>query len=142
MLPDIWGKCAWNFLHLITLDYPNNPTEKDKQNYTIFFNSLQYVLPCEKCRHNMKNHLKKYPLTDNILSSREGLIKWCIDLHNIVNHYTGKPMLTYQQAIEKINELLYPQKPQYLTTSHYFIIVVSILILGFLVYYFCLRNKK
>ena len=37
MSPEIWGKIAWNFLHLVTLDYPLNPTNLDKQHYYEYF---------------------------------------------------------------------------------------------------------
>ena len=33
MLPEIWGKHGWNFLHLITMGYPDNPTEDEKRQY-------------------------------------------------------------------------------------------------------------
>ena len=37
MDPEIWGPSTWIFLHTITLNYPNNPTIYDKQNYKNFY---------------------------------------------------------------------------------------------------------
>ena len=37
MEPEIWGPNAWTFLHTITLNYPENPSEDDKQNHKDFF---------------------------------------------------------------------------------------------------------
>ncbi len=59
MLPEIWGKYCWTFIHLLTLEYPEFPTQADKENYKEYFESLQKVLPCEKCRNNLETHLKK-----------------------------------------------------------------------------------
>lgn len=140
MLPEIWGRYAWNFLHLVTLDYPKNPTDTDKQNYYNFFNSVQHVLPCAKCRHNMTSHLKKYPLTNDILSNRDALIKWLIDLHNMVNYYTGKNMLSYSEAIGEMNKLTTASGCLCNNKWYYFFIIIFVLILCYLIYYFWKRK--
>ena len=36
MDPKIWGPSTWLFLHTITLNYPNNPTQQDIDNYKKF----------------------------------------------------------------------------------------------------------
>lgn len=139
MLPKIWGPYGWNFLHLVTIAYPENPTEDDKMKYYNYFYCLQYVLPCAKCQYNMSQHLKKYPLNDEVLSSRTNLVKWGIDLHNIVNYYTGKPMLTYAEAMNDINKLMDPVK----SNNNWFIyilLIIVIVIVIYLIYYY--RFKK
>lgn len=135
MLPDIWGKHGWNFIHLVTLEYPVNPTDNDKQKYYQYFHSLQYVLPCDKCRYNLGSHLKKYPLTDEVLSGRGNLVKWGIDLHNIVNYYTGKKMLTYTEAMNEINKLINPEQNKS-NNLYTFIIIIALVILTYLIYYY------
>lgn len=137
MLPEIWGRYAWKFIHLVTLGYPEKPTDADKKRYYDFFQDLQYVLPCKKCRHNMTDHLKKYPLTSQALSSRTSLVKWGIDLHNIVNYYTGKPMLTYPEALHEINKLAHPKKNNDLL--YYLLVIMALIILVYLIYYYYKR---
>jgi len=139
MLPSIWGKCAWNFLHLVSLSYPENPTEEDKKHYYDFFYSLQYILPCEKCQVNLRNHLKKTPLSDEILSSRTTLVRWLVDLHNMVNYYTGKPILSYKEALYEMNKLVNPPKKSS-NIFFYLIIIVALLIILYMVYYFYQRE--
>ena len=85
MKPKIWGPHAWIFLHSVTMNYPDNPTHQDKKEMKDFFNSLRYVLPCEKCSKNLQFNMMKYPLTDNMLSSRDSLVRWLIEIHNMVN---------------------------------------------------------
>ena len=53
MKPEIWGPHAWIFLHSITFDYPDNPTKEVKEKYKGFFESLQDILPCEKCKKSL-----------------------------------------------------------------------------------------
>ena len=91
MNPDIWGKHAWFFLHSITLAYPKYPTCTDREMYKNFFLNLQYVLPCLACKSNFKEHLKKLPLNDNVLSSRVSLTQWLSNMHNEINKSLNKP---------------------------------------------------
>lgn len=105
MLPTKWGNCGWKFIHSITLNYPENPTNDDKDNYVNFFYSLIYVLPCDSCGNNLKNHYKKLPLDDKRLANRYTLVKWGIDLHNLVNQSIGKKTLSYEQAMAAINNM-------------------------------------
>ena len=50
--PDLWGPHLWRFLHYLSLSYPSNPTDEEKEIMLNFIESLQEVLPCEKCRYN------------------------------------------------------------------------------------------
>jgi hypothetical protein len=93
--PLLWGPHLWKFMHYLTLSYPDNPNEEDKQKFKNFFMMIGDYLPCEKCRVHYKSNKKTMPLTDEILNTRDGLIKWLFDFHNMVNQETGKPAITY-----------------------------------------------
>jgi hypothetical protein len=124
MQPKIWGRYGWNFIHLVTVEYPNEPTENDKINYQNFFNSLQHVLPCKKCKEHIKEHMSANPLTNKILSTRMKLILWTIDLHNIVNKSIGKKELTYIDALNEIENL---RKPSY---NYSYLLIATIAVLA------------
>ena len=98
--PVIWGSSGWNFLHYITFTYPNNPTEQEKETYLNFFSLVGKVLPCKNCRINYENHQEKYPLNDLVLSNKENLVKWLINVHNEVNLKNGKKILTYDEVLQ------------------------------------------
>ena len=98
--PDAWGPHAWKFLHYVSLGYSDRPTKEDKEKYKSFFLLLQDVLPCSICREHFKENYSKLPLTDEILSSRNNLVKWVIDLHNVVNEMKNKSTVSYEEAIE------------------------------------------
>ncbi len=104
MEPKIWGPEAWFFLHTITLEYPNKPTNVDKNNMKNFFVSLEHVLPCSKCKLNFGKHLIKHPLNNEVLSSKTKLVKWLIDIHNDVNKINGKQIMSYEVALKTILE--------------------------------------
>ena len=99
--PNEWGPYAWRFMHYITMAYPDNPTNIDKQNMKMFFSSIGHILPCEKCRLHFIQHLAKTPLTDEILSTRINVINWFINIHNNVNKMLGKEIMTFNDVINK-----------------------------------------
>ena len=103
MNQNIWGPQMWFTLHSITFNYPLKPTEADKNNYKLFFTYLQYIIPCTICQKNYVRHLKESPIEYN-LNSRDQLVKWLIDIHNMVNGETGKKLLSYNNVIKKYEE--------------------------------------
>lgn len=90
MLTTIWGPPMWHTLHTISFNYPVNPTKRDKQIYKKYILSLKYVLPCGKCRQNLKNNIKDLPLKYSHMNSRESFSKYIYDLHEHINHMLGK----------------------------------------------------
>ena len=102
MKPEVWGPGAWLFLHSITLEYPHDPTEQDKRWIKQFFESVGYVLPCEKCKINFQQHLMRYPLTENVLTSKSNLVRWLINIHNSVNQTIGVPVMDYQSSLKHL----------------------------------------
>ena len=60
MNPKFWGPHGWYFLHSVTMHYPKNPSEQEKQIYFNFFKSLENVLKIlDSCRAaNVKSQLK------------------------------------------------------------------------------------
>ena len=130
--PNLWGPHGWKFIHYVTFGYPIQPTNQDKENYKMFFLSLQNILPCSKCSENYKQNLKDYPI-DPALENRDSLIKWAIDIHNSVNKETNKSELDYDKAIQ----LYLQDQTPYL--DYCFKIVVLLCLLYFV--YHCLKNK-
>lgn len=88
--PSLWGESGWVFLHSIALAYPNNPSDIDKKNIKNFFTITGDVLPCTRCRDNFKQHLKKFPLSDEVLSSKLGIVTWINNINNEVDKEVAK----------------------------------------------------
>ena len=106
MNPKFWGPHGWIFLHSVTMNYPKNPSNDDKQLYRNFFSSLTRVLPCEKCAYHYKQHIKDDPI-EPALESRDKLVRWLIKIHNKVNADLGKPHYSYEQVIEEYKYKLF-----------------------------------
>lgn len=99
--PKLWGKSGWIFLHSVTLGYPNNPTEEDKNNYKIFFNSIKNILPCNNCRQNYSNSIEKYNLTDDVLITRDTLVNWLINIRSD-DRYTFNKNISVKTILNEI----------------------------------------
>ena len=128
-----WGPSAWLFLHSITFQYPENPTEQDKNNYKLFFDSLKNVLPCPKCREHYMKNIQISPIN---LESRGSLIQWLIELHNSVNRGNSKKEYSYDEVKD-----LYLSKYNYsienndsVESNMKFILIIILIIL--IIFYF------
>ena len=100
--PKYWGKEAWRFIHWVALTYPSKPTEKDRNNYFKFFESLQDVLPCPICAEHFRQNMRSHPIK---LDNNRLLFNWTVDIHNMVNKQNGKIELTYDQAFSEVNRI-------------------------------------
>lgn len=90
MLTAIWGPSTWHLLHTMSFNYPVQPTCDDKSNYMNFILSLQNVLPCGKCRINLKKNFKRLPLTLKNMESRHTFSLYVYKLHEVVNKMLNK----------------------------------------------------
>jgi hypothetical protein len=95
MAAQSFGPAMWTSIHDIALAY--DPTPEKKQALVAFMENLATLFPCQKCSPHIREAIKTMP-TDSKLS----VFKWSIDFHNSVNARTGKPILSYQQAIDAI----------------------------------------
>ena len=100
-----WGPHAWEFLHSVTFDYPEEPTDKDKKEYAEFFHSIKNVLPCVWCRKHYKEGIEEIMPIEPHLVSRDELTRWLVDFHNSVNKRLNKPLMPYKAVYEKYESL-------------------------------------
>jgi len=97
--PILWGKQAWHFIHFVALNFPENPTQRDKDIYTEFIYSLPQVLPCPICGSHFVDFLTE---NEPKLSDRTSFFNWTVDAHNNVNRRNGKAELSYEQAYSEV----------------------------------------
>ena len=102
MLTMVWGPSMWHYLHTMSFNYPVEPTCEDKRHYQAFILNLQYVLPCGKCRKNLKKNFKKLPLTWKQMESRNTFSRYIYDLHEVINTMLKKKSgLSYETIKER-----------------------------------------
>ena len=90
MLTMVWGPSMWHYLHTMSFNYPVHPTCDDKRHYQAFILNLQNVLPCGKCRKNLRRNLTELPLQMRHMASRDTFSKYIYQLHEKINRMLGK----------------------------------------------------
>jgi hypothetical protein len=90
MMVKVWGPIFWTAIHMMSFNYPVDPTPEDKEHYRDFIINLQYVLPCKYCRMNLTNNFKKKPLQMCHMKNRETFSRYVYELHETVNKMLHK----------------------------------------------------
>jgi len=90
MLTSVWGPSMWHYLHIMSFNYPVNPTPEQKKHYREFILNLQHTLPCKYCRINLKNNFKVLPLTYECMKSRDTFSRYIYRLHEVINKMLKK----------------------------------------------------
>ena len=101
-LTSVWGPALWHSLHIVSFNYPVNPTSENKKHYRDFMLNLVNILPCKYCRENLKNNYKQFPLTMECMKNRNSFSRYVFKLHETVNKMLGKKSgLTYCDVRER-----------------------------------------
>jgi len=99
MLTSVWGPSMWFNLHIISFNYPVQPTKEQQKDYFNFFKNLGKILPCSYCRINYKKNIKKVKLSMATMKNRKTLSMWLYKLHNEINRMLNKKSyLTYEEV--------------------------------------------
>ena len=102
MLTSVWGPSLWHYLHIMSFNYPNNPTQFQKQKYKQFIENLKYTLPCKYCRMNLEKNLKVLPLKDCYFKNRKMFSYFIYKLHEHINKMLGKKSgLSYNEVRDR-----------------------------------------
>lgn len=102
MLTTVWGPSTWHMLHTISFNYPIKPTCQQKREYRNFVLNLGTVLPCGKCRKNLRKNFAKLPLLWKEMDNRNTFSKYIYQLHELVNKMLNKKSgLSYNDVRER-----------------------------------------
>jgi hypothetical protein len=94
-----WGPSAWDYLHTLTFNYPENPTNDHKKYYYELFNNLRFTLPCKFCRESY-NIFFKYININDYLEDRMGITYWLYTIHNTVNLKLNKKKVEFIDVVD------------------------------------------
>ncbi|CAO1614358.1 unnamed protein product [Sympodiomycopsis kandeliae] len=91
--PDVeeLGSQSWTLIHSISANYPDAPSEIQKQALTQFWNALPILYPCSYCAEALSQEYKQDDL-QNATKDRDSATKFACNVHNAVNTRLGKPV--------------------------------------------------
>jgi hypothetical protein len=121
--PNLWGSSLWTFLHYLSLSYPEDPTTDEQELVYNYLSSMQKIIPCEKCRKNFNKHLDSMEV--EVLLTRDNLVRWLFNVHNLVNADTGKSQFSYDDFIKKYSITYKEQQENKVTNKEYFDIIAK-----------------
>ena len=98
MDPSIWEPINWNYLNIIVLNYPKNPTKQQKKLYIDFINSLPHLLPSLKYKKIFLNEFNKLPVRFYV-TNNETLINWLSNIHNNINKKLNRKQENYRSEL-------------------------------------------
>lgn len=91
-----WGRPTWFVIHISALYSPQNSNLLNR--YTQFLTSLQFILPCDKCKEHLKENLK-YVSLQHCGNDNKSIFKCSWELHNIVNRSLNKYQPSFEEAL-------------------------------------------
>jgi len=83
------GRATWKLLHTMTLRYPENPTDDEREALRSYFYLTSRLYPCGECAAELQQLLELYPPQT---ASRLSASAWLCFVHNQVNERLGKPI--------------------------------------------------
>jgi len=97
-----WGEHLWAFIHTVTIiDFENN--EPHVQRVLDSLRAVPAVIPCCLCRTHYENAITNLNIN---LNEPMCLFRWSVNFHNEVNAKLGKPLVTYEEALEKWSRII------------------------------------
>ena len=82
---EFWGPPIWTTIHILASTLrPENASE-----FKRFLETLTHLLPCERCKQNLKTKLKMYP-PDKYLLNNDDAFFYTYLLHDAVNENITK----------------------------------------------------
>ena len=81
----VWGPACWTVMHAAAASCE----PEEAKAFSAFLYSLTHVLPCPECRAHLLTYLHTHPPEEFILNAPTAS-RFCFDLHNYVNHETGR----------------------------------------------------
>jgi len=101
-MPNNWNtfwNYYWYYIHFLTINYPEHPTEDDKAEIVKFTEMLasEKGQLCRKCRLNLQKYVERHPIR-GFHHGRKILFRYFVDLHNNINLKLHKPTMDEREA--------------------------------------------
>lgn len=101
-MTSVWGPLGWMTLHSISVCYPNEPSDADKQILREYMNAFADCITCVHCRQHFHKMFADYKSkVPTWLNSKKDLFLAICRMHNAVNKRLDKPQpKTMAECIE------------------------------------------
>ena len=105
MLPNIWGPSLWTYFQLLSIGYPDKPSENDINNHKKFIKYLGLTLPCDICKKHYFDFMDEEKVIQG-LKSKKNYMELIWKLHNNVNKMNNKKELAFNDFLEEYDKII------------------------------------
>lgn len=146
MDPIIWGPSAWNFIHFLTISYPDKPSNEDINNHTNFIKILAKILPCNICKIHFSKNIDNINFK-KILSSKDSYMNFMWDIHNKVNIINKRPTIKFNDFLKEYKKIIdsgsfNPIILYKKANIYYYSLLIVFIIISLLILYYIIMFKK
>lgn len=101
-IKDVIGPPTWNLIHKLAYE------ARTKEEQLFFIKAMKIIcqqFPCKVCYGHCKTYIKEHPM-EKVLNvkltngEKLGLFMWTWKMHNSVNVRLGKPIVSWETALE------------------------------------------
>lgn len=113
----IFGPVFWTAIHLVSFNYPVNPTDQQKGQYKSWLLATGNVLPCRYCRDNFVKNIETTldgRSLGSVFESRDSLSRFCHALHEQINKMLKKDC---ERTFEEVRDMYEGFRSRCLTAS-------------------------
>ena len=89
MSRSVWGPATWRFLHTVAAKIRPESFASQRNELITLVRKVCDVLPCPECRSHALQNLNRANFSN--IKSRDDLINFLFEFHNMVNAQTRKP---------------------------------------------------
>ena len=97
------GRMTWRLFHRFSAIY-DKESQNDKTHFNNFVEGLSLFFPCSICKEDFQIELRKVPLSEEILKSKESIVNFACLHHNKVNEKLGKEKVNCDNISRLISE--------------------------------------
>lgn len=115
----LWGPLGWMTLHSVSINYPDSPSDAERQICSRFLDLFTETITCHICKSHFQRMLQTYRvLHPDYLHSKQNFFLFAVRAHNTVNRRLDKPtvksvaeaLTTLQAATRQTSPAEYRQK--------------------------------
>ena len=93
-----WGSNMWYIMHKFSYNYPNTPSQEEKDDAIKFINSIISLITCNTCKVESNNYIQNNPIN---VENKDNFIQWVLDFHNFINEKLHKVKWSREQLDKK-----------------------------------------
>ena len=100
----LWGPMGWMTLHSVSINYPDSPSDAERQICSRFLDLFTETITCHICKSHFQRMLQTYRVVHpDYLNSKQNFFLFAVRAHNTVNKRLDKP--TVKSVAEALTTL-------------------------------------